>query len=34
MTYPIGYRSGCFLAVVSGQLMQFASDNEYYEYIG
>lgn len=33
MTYPIGYRGHCFLAIVNGKLMQFASDTEYYEYI-
>ena len=32
MTYPIGY-GHCFLAIVNGKLMQFASDTEYYEYI-
>ena len=33
MTYPIGYRGHCFLVIVNGKLMQFASDTEYYEYI-
>lgn len=33
MTYPIGYRNYCFLAMVNGELMQFATDAEYYDYI-
>lgn len=33
MTYPIGYRETCFLAMVNGELMQFTSDTEFYEYI-
>ena len=33
MTRPIGYRNSCFLAIVNGELMQFASDTEFYEYI-
>lgn len=33
MTYPIGYRAYCFLAMVNGELMQFASDSEFYDYI-
>ena len=33
MTYPIGYRSNCFLAIVNGKLMQFASESDYYDYI-
>lgn len=28
MTYPIGYRGHCFLAIVNGKLMQFASDDD------
>lgn len=30
-TYPIGYRQNCFLAMVNGNLMQFASDTDYYD---
>ena len=33
MTYPIGFRGFCFLAMVNGELMQFANDTDFYEYI-